>query len=200
MTNFHQPDGAVGVCWSCKGPMQMRSLFCGVCQVVQPPLPIDHFIRLGLARDYAIDRTVLDRQYFQFQRALHPDRFSGKSPREKALSQQQAVSLNEAYETLKDPLKRAAYMLKMSGRTAEPAADPLTLMEFLERHEELSEADAAGTAKIVEALPAEMRTCQESLAKSFATGNLDEASRLTARLKFLNRLADEARLRKARSA
>jgi molecular chaperone HscB len=180
--------------------MQMRALFCGVCQVVQPPLSIDHFIRLGLARDYSVDRAVLDRQYFQFQRALHPDRFSGKSPREKALSQQQAVSLNEAYETLKDPLKRAAYMLKMSGRTSEPAADPMTLMEFLERHEELSEADDAITSKIVEALPGEARACQEALARAFADGNFDEASRLTARLKFLNRLADEARIRKARNA
>ena len=93
-------------CWSCGGPVE-ATLFCPTCRAVQPPGDADPFTRLGFPRGFALDRAELDRRYFAAQRQLHPDRFATRSARERAISQSQAVSLNDAYETLKDPLARA---------------------------------------------------------------------------------------------
>src|SRR5262245_58349953 len=132
-------------CWSCGGPVDTVAPFCPTCRAVQPPRPVDHFGRLGLPVDFAIDAADLDRRYFALQRQLHPDRFATKTSRERALSQSQAVALNEAYETLKDPLERATYLLKLKGIDANPDGrhtvnDPTLLMEQMERREALMEA------------------------------------------------------------
>ena len=63
----------------------------------------DHFDRLGLPRAFDLDPTGSSAATSTRQRQLHPDRFATRTPRERAFSQIQAVSLNEAYETLKDP-------------------------------------------------------------------------------------------------
>ena len=151
-------SGAGGVvpCWSCKGPVAGRALFCPVCGAVQGPGQVDHFTRLGLVRTFEIDQETLDRQYFGLQRRLHPDRFATRTARERALSQAQATALNEAYETLKEPLKRAVYMLKLAGRTVDIAgtatvSDPELLMEAMEMRGELAEADSVAAVAGVSA-------------------------------------------------
>ena len=113
--DLSSPGLSLVACWSCKGPVAPRALFCSTCGAVQPPGNADHFTRLGLRPGYGLEAADLDRQYFGFQRRLHPDRFASRTAKERALSQQQATALNEAYETLKDPLKRAAYMLRLAG-------------------------------------------------------------------------------------
>src|SRR3954465_615579 len=102
-------------CWSCAGPVDAAALFCPTCKAVQPPRSTDHFTRLGLPVGFTVDIADLDRRYFQAQRQLHPDRFATKTPPQRAISQSQAVSLNDAYETLKDPLARASYLLQLKG-------------------------------------------------------------------------------------
>ena len=72
-------------------------------------------MRLGLMRAFDLEPDLLQKQYFGFQRRLHPDRFATRTPKERALSQQQATALNEAYEVLKDPMRRAAYLLRLAG-------------------------------------------------------------------------------------
>src|SRR3954466_5779654 len=94
---------APAACWSCAGPVDAAALFCGTCSAVQPPRITDHFTRLSLPVAFGVNLADLDRRYFAAQRQLHPDRFATRTPRERAISQSQAVSLNEAYETLKDP-------------------------------------------------------------------------------------------------
>lgn len=206
MSEFDQAttSGAIVPCWSCKGPISPRALFCATCGAVQPPGNIDHFSRLGLRSGYAIDPALLDRQYFGFQRRLHPDRFATRSPKEKALSQSQATALNEAYETLKDPLKRAAYLLRLAGRSvdieqAATVTDPELLMEAMEMREALAEADTLEEITVLAAqAEAEVALCEGSLNEAFATEDLDAAGRATTRLKYLGKLAEEARSRKNR--
>jgi molecular chaperone HscB len=205
MSDFDQTNsGAIVPCWSCKGPISPRALFCATCGAVQPPGNINHFTRLGLQALYALDLAALDRQYFGFQRRLHPDRFATRSPKERALSQAQATTLNEAYETLKDPLKRAAYLLRLAGRSvdiekAATVADPELLMEAMEMREALAEADSLEDVSVL-AAQAEMEVslCEGSLGEAFATDDLDAAGKLTTRLKYLGKLAEEARSRKIR--
>src|SRR5689334_3454791 len=120
MDTAHQPavknaQAQPVACWSCRGAVAPGLPFCPTCRAVQPPGGADHFARLGLDRGFDVDTAELDRRYFALQRQLHPDRFVAKSPRERAIAQSQAASLNDAYETLKDPLARAVYLLKLGG-------------------------------------------------------------------------------------
>jgi molecular chaperone HscB len=191
-------------CWSCKGPVTQRALFCTTCTAVQGPGTVDHFTRLGVQRGFDVDTPALEQGYFDLQRRLHPDRFATKTPKERALSQQQAVALNEAYETLINPLKRAAYLLSLAGRTVDihgtaTVADPMLLMEMMDLREQLAMAETAEQAgKVGAKADEEVLHCQCELSKAFAHDDLDKAGALTTRLKYLTKLADEARARKSR--
>ncbi len=212
MSDRVQQSGPAGArdegwaCWSCRGTVAADALFCPTCQVVQPPRQMDDFARLGLSPAFALDEAELDRRYFAFQRRLHPDRFATKSARERAVSQSQAVSVNQAYETLRDPLSRASYLLNLKGVDVNPDGcntvnDPRLLTEQLERREALLEAD---TQSAVEAVLHEAeRDIAASLARitsAFAAGDVETASHDTTRLKYLVKLAEEARARKAKLA
>ncbi len=187
-------------CWSCGIATAATSPFCA-CGAVQPPGQRDHFARLGLARGFDIDVAGLDRRYFDLQRQLHPDRFARKAPREKAISQQQAAALNEAYETLKNPLRRARYLARRigvdlpdEGRTID---DPELLMEAMEKREALSEAT---TAQAVESLTRDAANQRAALVDSLSAlfAAADKVGLRTAilRLAYLDKFAEEARARR----
>ena len=193
-------------CWSCKGPVAQSSPFCGTCAAVQPPGQVDHFVRLGLEVGFDISDRDLDQAYFALQRRLHPDRFAGRSPKEKHLSQQQATAINDAYETLKEPLRRADYLVHLKGMGVLPEGcnlvnDQMLLMESMELREALAEAE---TAIDVDAIAARandgIRVCIEQLGTLFAQNDIEGACRLTTRLKYLQKLAEECRIRKAKLA
>jgi molecular chaperone HscB len=208
MNDSSQPrlrnDPDVAACWSCKGPVARGALFCATCKAVQPPAPIDHFARLGLARNFDVKIPILDQLYFGFQRQLHPDRFAAAAPKAKQISQSQAVAFNEAYETLKDPLTRAAYLLgldgiKVEGEGAHTIADEELLMEQMERREALMEAeDIPAVLALAQAAKNDAEAALSALASSFASGDKDAAKRGYLRLKYLVKLGEEARARRAR--
>lgn len=75
-----------------------------------------YFELLGLPVEFDIDLLALNKNYKALQREMHPDRFVGRSEHEQRLSVQYASFLNEALDTLKSPLKRAHYLLKLKGR------------------------------------------------------------------------------------
>jgi molecular chaperone HscB len=193
-------------CWSCKGPVSNCALFCGVCDAVQQPGQMDHFTRLDVETTFDIDTKALDGRYFDLQRRLHPDRFATRTSRERALSQQQATSLNDAYETLRDDLKRADYLvgLKVSGSSPEGCnqiTDPVVLMEAMERREALAEAETVEDIQAIMRETAEdAGECVAQLSAAFAEDDLEAASRLATRLKYLRKLAEETRVHKARLA
>jgi molecular chaperone HscB len=193
-------------CWSCAGPVAATALFCATCKAVQPPRPVDHFTRLGLPVNFAVDTAELDRRYFAAQRQLHPDRFATKTPRERAISQNQAVGLNEAYETLKDPLARATYLLRLKGIDANPDGchtvnDPTLLMEQMERREALNETETSQAAEdVAREAASHVRESEAAIAVAFASGNLDKAGTETTRLKYLVKLVEEAKARRNRLA
>jgi molecular chaperone HscB len=198
-------SAAVAPCWSCKGPVAARALFCSVCGAVQGPGGADPFTRLGLAPTFDLDLDALERQYLGLQRRLHPDRFAAKSSREKALSQAQATALNEAHETLKDPLRRAACLLGLLGRPVDLTAcgtinDRALLMEQMEKREALAEASTPEEiAALARAAESEVIACQCHISSAFNTGDLEQVAHLAIRLKYLSKLADEARTKKTRT-
>jgi molecular chaperone HscB len=190
-------------CWSCKGPVAGRALFCHTCGAIQAPGSTDHFMRLGIERSFDIDDDKLEKQYLGFQRVLHPDRFAGKPAKERAMAEAQAVALNEAYETLGDPLKRATYLLRLKGVLSEAAADktvndPALLMEAMEKREALSEAESADAIeKLTVDAAGDAIQMLSDISKAFASDDLAAANRATLRLKYLRKFLEEARLRRA---
>jgi|SRR6185369_9274784 len=198
-----RPSEQMGVCWSCKGPVAGRALFCHTCGAIQPPNTADHFARLNLARSFDIDRAALEKAYFGFQRNVHPDRFASKSPKEKALSQAQAVAVNDAWETLRDPLSRAAYLLQLRDTPLpsddKTVNDPELLMAALEDREALDEAkSAAELDKVLARAEHDYDAAMGALSMAFKDYELEQARKLTLKLRYLSKFRDEARAKRAR--
>jgi molecular chaperone HscB len=106
-------NGASSACWSC-GDMRAAH-FCTSCGSLQPALPTDYFSFFGLPRKLNIDTAKLERDFYQFSRKLHPDVFSRATEKEQEWSLQKTSQLNDAYRTLKDPITRTEYLLKLEG-------------------------------------------------------------------------------------
>ncbi len=188
-------------CWSCGARTAGPAPFCTACGAVQPPGQVDHFARLGLERLFEVDMTQLDRRYFDLQRQLHPDRFARRTAREKALSQQQAAALNEAYETLRNPLRRARYLARSlgvdlpdEGRTID---DPELLMEAMERREALVEAATpAQVEQLANDAAGERNDVLQSLSALFAATDKAAIRAAILRLAYLDKFTEEARARR----
>src|ERR1700684_4539183 len=100
-------------CWSCG---TMRAVhFCESCGKVQPPAPVDYFTFFGLPRKLNLDVAILEKDFYELSRKLHPDLNARAASQEQAWSLQQSSLLNDAYRTLKDPVKRTQYLLQLEG-------------------------------------------------------------------------------------
>lgn len=196
------PRAALAECWSCKGPVSIKAMFCHTCGAVQPPRQSDHFSLLGFQPDFDIDIEILEKRYLGFQRSVHPDRFAMKPAKERAMAEQQSVSLNQAFETLQDPLRRAAYLLELKGRSASvdrehTIADPTLLMEVLEAREALSEAESVDAVeKLAVKASADAIQLLSEISKAFAADDLATADQLMTRLKYLRKFLEETRARR----
>src|SRR5579862_5986907 len=100
-------------CWSC-GDMR-ASHFCHACGKVQPPMPVNYFSFFGLPRKLNLDTEHLERDFYELSRKLHPDLNARADKREQEWSLEQSSLLNDAYRTLKDPIKRTQYLLRLEG-------------------------------------------------------------------------------------
>jgi molecular chaperone HscB len=100
-------------CWSC-GTMRAAH-FCEACGKVQPPAPVDYFTFFGLPRKLNLNVAALEKDFYELSRKLHPDLNAQAGSQEQEWSLQQSSLLNDAYRTLKDPIKRTQYLLKLEG-------------------------------------------------------------------------------------
>lgn len=89
--------------------------FCESCGKVQPPVPVDYFSFFGLPRKLNVDLAELERDFYALSRKLHPDLSAGSGSQEQEWSLEQSSMLNDAYRTLKDPVKRTQYLLHLEG-------------------------------------------------------------------------------------
>ena len=110
-------NGAPGdlYCWLCQKAASARALFCHHCGTIQPVRMIDHFARLGLEPRVDVDIELLERQYTALRRTLDPARFALRGMGERGHATKQLEILDEAYETLRDPLRRGRYWLTLHG-------------------------------------------------------------------------------------
>ena len=125
------------------------------------------FELFGLVQKFAQDRAALDARWKELQREVHPDRFAAKGASAQRVAMQWSARINEAYQRLKDPLKRAAYLCELNGaavkaedNTAMPAA---FLMQQMEWREALDEAH--GVAELNQLNDEVSRSRQAALAQ-----------------------------------
>lgn len=102
-------------CTNCQKPLEGSRLICAVCGTVQGSATMDYFQALGQERRFAIDTAALEREFHRLSRRLHPDRFARASADEQQNSLAATALLNDAWRTLRDPVARLEYLLKLEG-------------------------------------------------------------------------------------
>lgn len=106
------------------------------------PLPDsrDYFEFLGLERKLSLDPADLEKRYYQLSRKWHPDLFARKSEAEQQQALDNTALLNDAYRTLKDPIRRAEYALTAAGMDSAEQKSSQVPPELLEEVFELNMA------------------------------------------------------------
>ncbi|MBT2321384.1 Fe-S protein assembly co-chaperone HscB [Variovorax paradoxus] len=146
---------------------------------------------------FAQDRAALDARWKELQREAHPDRFAAQGAAAQRVAMQWSVRINEAYQRLKDPIRRATYLCTLNGapidaehNTAMPAD---FLMQQMEWREELDEAhDAAGIEKLRAEVEAGRARALSSLDRLIdEKGDYPGAARQVRALMFIERFAED---------
>ncbi len=196
-------------CWNCGAPPAFtgrdtgeEAHFCAGCGSLQPP-PSNYFDFFGLERKLGVDAGALDLRFYALSRRLHPDLFFRRGERERQYSLDSTAILNDAYRTLKDPVKRAEYLLKENGfdvgEQKSANVPPELLEEVFELNMALEESAkeevAAALSKFRSMLgesDAEMARQFERYDRSFDRGVLVEIRGLLNRRKYIRNLIETA--------
>lgn len=160
---------ARSMCWHCQSEVDGEYL-CGRCVKVQPlSKELDYFTCLNLPRRLNIDQKFMETTYHELSRTFHPDFYTHKDESEKSISLGNSALLNMAYRTLKDPIQRAEYLIRLEAgaakeiRTAPPAdlfEEILALQEDLDDYRALSPDK---DSESVETLRAKLQRDRETL-------------------------------------
>jgi molecular chaperone HscB len=112
-----------------------------------------HFSVFGLAPRFAIDLDALESAWRAIQAAVHPDRFASGTDTQRRLALQWSMQINEAHDTLKDPIRRASYLCHLNGVEVDPERNTAMPADFLIQQMEWRESlEDALSAKDVRAL------------------------------------------------
>jgi molecular chaperone HscB len=164
----------------------------------------NYFELFGLSMGYSIDVAALADSYRNLQRVVHPDRFASASEQERRLSMQGATLINEAFQTLKDPMLRARYLLSLHGVDMEggngSTQDMEFLMEQMELREQLAEVkDRTDPLAVVAAIIDDINTKIDALiiqlTEQFASAapeHLETARDTVLKMQFLQKLHQDA--------
>lgn len=164
----------------------------------------NHFELFGLPVGFRLDREQLDARYRSLQRALHPDRYATGTDQEKRLSMQAATRVNEAYNTLKDGLARARYLLELHGvdlgADNETTRDTAFLMEQMELREALEAARShpdpyPQISELLARINRDVKILSGQLALSFETPtpeHLEAARDTVSKMQFLQKFRADA--------
>ena len=158
-----------------------------------------HFELFGLPARYALDTGALEARWRELQREVHPDRFSSASQAEQRASMQLATRVNEAYQVLRSPVKRAEYLLELNG--VDPQFETNTsmpqefLLEQLDLRDALADASRAGDSAALARIAARLKTERDTLLGKVAA-QLDRkawtpAAATLRQLMFFERLREE---------
>jgi molecular chaperone HscB len=159
-----------------------------------------HFALFQLPETYALDRARLDAAYRELQNAVHPDRFAAQPEAEQRVAMQWATQVNEAYQTLRHPVDRGVYLLKLQGIDALDATNtkmaPAFLMQQMEWREAIDDARTARSVETLDALGAELRAAHKGIESRLgelldAAKDYEGAREAVRQLRFMDKLIAE---------
>jgi molecular chaperone HscB len=157
-----------------------------------------YFELLGLPERFELEPAAIEQAYLERSKDAHPDRFASAPAAERRVAVQRSMELNDAYQTLKRPTRRAEYLLTRNGVTIgdnERIADHDFLMRILALREELAEARAEkrldDVARHERTMKNHHRELVASLAPQFAAGRLDAVKQTLIELRYVDRYLAE---------
>ncbi len=162
----------------------------------------DYFQFLGLPSRLALSQEELQRKFYELSRQYHPDRFARKSEQERQLALDSSSYLNDAYRTLRDPVKRAEYVLKQQGfdigEQRSNNVPPELLEEVFELNMAMEEMDRPQLAKAQESFTARLAGIDSQLEALFVKYDaspgketLGEIRGVLNRRKYISNLVNE---------
>jgi molecular chaperone HscB len=164
---------------------------------------LNYFELFNLSFEFDVAVESISDTYRDLQRVVHPDKFAHASEHEKLLAVQKSAEVNDAFQTLKNPLSRAQYMLAEQGVDIQieqtTLRDPQFLMQQMELREqlesisELDDPDEAINAfeRDIQAMTANLYQQLSPLLVSSCRISLENAATLVRKLKFMNKLREE---------
>lgn len=164
----------------------------------------NYFELFDLPLSFEVDRGHLAEKYRDLQKVAHPDRYANASGQERRLSLQQSTLINTAFETLKDPLKRASYILSLRGIDIDTqkggTMDPGFLMEQMELREAIAEAKSkpdpiAELDELMDKIKGMLREIESHIGEQLddeVADNHDAATEAVRKMQFLYKLNSEA--------
>ncbi len=160
----------------------------------------NYFELFDIESIFEIDTNALHSYQQQLLARFHPDRFVTASEQEKRLSVQQASWINDAYQTLSNPVKRARYLLKISGldvndenettSDAEFLMEQMTLREHLDRCRD-DENPLEKCNQIGASLWNRARQLSEEFVQGFESGDFNAAQMTSRKMQFIQRIQEQ---------
>ncbi|NVK23517.1 MAG: co-chaperone HscB [Gammaproteobacteria bacterium] len=159
------------------------------------------FTLFGLPISFNIDLDQLHAQYRELQKAVHPDHHASGSDSQKLLSVQKASEINDAFQTLKNPLTRAEYMVSEHGfdvrHEQQTIRDGMFLMQQMELREELEEIEQASDVETAlddfyDDVKQLITEYTDAFQQHFNQSEYEEAAMAVRKLRFIYKLKEEA--------
>ncbi len=164
----------------------------------------NYFELFDLPKSFDIDTTALRDRYRELQKTAHPDKHAAASDQQRRISVQFAAQINEAFQTLREPIARARYLLSLHGVVwrdeNKSLNDPDFLMEQMALRERLEELyQGAQTSDdligILDEIESKMASMVAHLSRCFESGSeadFREAQIIVQKLQFFSRVREEA--------
>jgi molecular chaperone HscB len=155
------------------------------------------FELFGVPSTFAQERAALDTRWKELQREVHPDRFASQGAAAQRIAMQWSVRINEAYQRLKDPVRRASYLCELNGAPIEAENNTAMPGDFLMQQMEWRESlDDATTVGAVDALQGEVDAARARALSSLGglmdeKGDFKAASQQVRALMFIERFAQD---------
>jgi molecular chaperone HscB len=163
-------------------------------------LTCNYFQLFDVPVSFEVDLDLVQQHYMDLQKAVHPDKFVNASAQEKRISMQQTSRINEALNTLKQPVDRALYLLKLKDMDInfenETTMDAAFLMEQMEMREALSEVrEKNDPLAELDRIGDELRTRSKKMMSDFSScyeeDRLDDARELIRKMQFTQKAKKE---------
>jgi molecular chaperone HscB len=183
-------------CWLCQKPVSTRALFCHLCGTIQPVRDIDHFARLGLERRLDVDAELLERQYTTLSRTLAPERFLIRGMGERGHAAKQLEALKEAYETLRESLRRGRYWLQLNEKNFKEEITVNPLVSEL-RHELTIAADPSHCDRVAQRAGQALEQGVMILMQALRGGDWQQANLTLSQIDGVESILDEVRARRS---